>query len=190
MENLAKALVAFQKELPKVGKDKSATVPTKSGGSYKYTYADLGSLTHIIVPLLVKHGLSFVTRPRITEGGYELVGVLTHTSGEFIEGALPIYGRQPQEIGSTITYNRRYLLGCMTGVVTEDDDDANRAVSSEPTTSKDWDAVADTAESLTDPDAVRDLWRREGVGTSTPQVIKERITAHLEALVKEQGETP
>lgn len=54
---------------------------------------------------------------------------------------------------------------------------------------KDWDAVADTAESLSDPDEVRELWRREGIGTSTPKVIKDRITAHLESLVKEQ-ETP
>ena len=53
---------------------------------------------------------------------------------------------------------------------------------------RDWEAVADNAEALDDPEEVRALWRREGIGTATPQVIKDRITAHLEKLVKEQGE--
>lgn len=189
MENLAKALAAFQKELPTVGKDKTATVPTKTGGSYKYTYTDLATLTHVVVPLLTKHGLTFITTPRATESGYELVGRLMHTTGEFIEGALPIYGRAAQEIGSSLTYNRRYLLGAMTGVVTEDDEDgqaANRATRTTSEPRKDWDAVADTAESLTDVDAVKNLWTAEGVGKA-PKVIQDRIKAHADAL---KGETP
>lgn len=189
MENLAKALVAFQKDLPKVGKDKTATVPTKTGGQYKYTYADLASLTLTIMPLLTKNGLSFYAAPRATENGYELAGVLMHTSGESVEGALPIYGRQPQEIGSAITYARRYLLGCLTGVVTEDDDDGQAATKSTRTKAaapKDWDSVADTAESLTDLDAVKDLWTREDVGKA-PRVIQDRVKAHADAL---KGETP
>ena len=185
MENLAKALAAFQKELPKVGKDKTATVPTKTGGSYKYTYADLGSLTHTVLPLLNKHGLSWVTFGRLTEGGgYELVGILLHTSGESIEGALPIYGRQPQEIGSAVTYNRRYLLGCMTGVVTEDDDDGEAAVKSSRTTTepaKDWGPIADTAEMMTHVEDVKALWTQEGVGKA-PKAIQDRIKAHVESL--------
>lgn len=190
MGALAKALVAFQKELPKVGKDKTATVPTKTGGSYKYTYTDLGTLTHTVLPLLTKHGLSFITTPRITDGGYELVGVLLHESGESVEGALPIYGRQPQEIGSALTYARRYLLGAMTGVVTEDDDDGQAATKSTRTTSsapeKDWDAVADTAESLTDVGELKALWTREQVGKA-PKVIQDRIKAHGDMLKAEAG---
>lgn len=185
MENIAKALVAFQKELPKASKDKTATVPTKAGGSYKYTYTDLASLTHTILPLLTKHGLAFTATPRITEGGYELAAVLLHTSGESIEGALPIYGRAPQEIGSAVTYNRRYLLGCLTGVVTEDDDDGQAANKAVRTVQKDWDAIADTAESLTDVADLKALWTREGV-SKAPKVILDRIKAHGELLAKEQ----
>ena len=127
--NLAAALVALQAELPVVQKSKTANVPTKTGGSYRYTYADLADVTAAVVPLLVKHGLSFTCRPRIVTGGngapfYELAGVLLHTSGEQIEGALPLHGNGPQDIGGAITYARRYLLGCLTGVVTDDDADA------------------------------------------------------------------
>lgn len=179
---LATALVAFQKELPKVGKDKTATVRHKEGGgSHSYTYTDLGTLTHTVVPLLVKHGLAFTTGGRATESGYELVGTLIHESGQFIESSLPIYGRQPQEIGSAITYARRYLLGAMTGVVTEDDDDGKAATKATRTEAKDWDAVADTAESLTDVEELKALWTSEQVGKA-PQVIRDRIKAHGDSL--------
>lgn len=182
MGPLAKALVAFQKELPTVGKDKTAKM-----GTYSYKYTDLATLTHTVVPLLVKHGLSFVASPRRTDDGYELVGVLLHESGESIEGALPIYGRQPQEIGSALTYARRYLLGAMTGVVTEDDDDGQRAVKADRTPVKDWDAIADTAESLTDVDELKALWTREQVGKA-PKVIQDRVKAHGDLLKREAGE--
>lgn len=125
--NLAAALAAVQSELPTVHKGNRATVPTKAGGSYSYTYADLGDVSAAALPLLSSHGLAFTCLPRVAEGrnGYELTGVLLHTSGERIEGALPLSGNTPQEWGSSITYMRRYLLGSLTGLVTDDDDDGN-----------------------------------------------------------------
>lgn len=131
-QNLATALVAFQAEMPTVLKGNTANVPTKAGGSYSYTYADLADVTEAAMPLLTKHGLAFIAKPRMTERGYELVGTLLHTSGEREEGALQLGGNTPQEIGSAITYARRYLLGCMTGIVTDDDDDGNLAQTAKP----------------------------------------------------------
>lgn len=125
--NLAAALAAFQAEMPTVPKSHTAKVPTKSGGSYSYTYADLADVSEAAMPLLAKHGLSFTCKPRAGERGYELAGVLLHTSGEREEGVLPIGGNSPQEIGSSLTYMRRYLLGCLTGLVTDNDDDGNLA---------------------------------------------------------------
>jgi hypothetical protein len=125
---LAEALVAFQAEMPTVHKGKTAKVETKTGPGYRYTYADLADIMAAAAPILTKHGLSFSARPHLVEqGAYELVGMLRHTSGEHDEGALPIYGRTPQELGSSLTYARRYLLGCLTGIVTDDDDDAQTA---------------------------------------------------------------
>lgn len=125
--SLAEALAKVQAALPVVHKASRATVPMKGGGSYSYTYADLADVTAAIMPLLAKHGLAFTCTPRLAGGGYELAGQLLHTSGESIEGALPLTGGTPQQWGSSITYMRRYLLGCMTGVVTDDDDDARLA---------------------------------------------------------------
>jgi len=123
---LAAALAAFQAEMPTVPKTKTADT-----GSYRYNYADLADVTGAAMPLLTAQGLSFSTVPRYTEHGYELVGVLLHSSGESMEGALPIHGQSAQQLGSAITYARRYLFGCMTGVVTDDDDDG-RAASKPP----------------------------------------------------------
>ncbi len=125
--NLAAALAAFQAEMPTVTKNHKASVPTKAGGSYSYTYADLADVSAAVTPLLAKHGLSFSCCPRPAERGYELVGRLLHSSGESIEGSLPLNGSTPQELGSSLTYMRRYLLGAITGVVTDDDDDGRQA---------------------------------------------------------------
>lgn len=126
--NLAAALAAVQAALPVVHKGKTASIKSDKG-SYGYSYADLADVTAVIMPLLSKHGLSFACTPRIVgdRGGYELAGVLLHEGGERIEGALPLTGGTPQQLGSSITYMRRYLLGCMTGVVTDSDDDARAA---------------------------------------------------------------
>jgi hypothetical protein len=127
-KTLAMALVAFQRDMPTVGKGKRAVVEHKAGGSHSYKYADLADFVEEAAPVLYAHGLSFSARPQRTDkGDYELVGMLRHVSGESDEGSLPLYGRTPQEIGSSITYGRRYLLGCLTGIVTDDDDDGKTA---------------------------------------------------------------
>lgn len=125
--NLAEALAAFQADMPVIPKSQKAKVPTKAGGSYEYTYAGLPDVSAVVMPLLTSHGLAFSVCPRVTEHGGEVVGILLHTSGERLEASLPLFGRQAQEIGSALTYARRYLLGCMTGVVTDDDDDGSLA---------------------------------------------------------------
>ena len=128
--SLPEALAAFQADMPTVAKAKRATIPGKDGkAGYRYQYADLADLVIAAAPRMARHGLSFITAPRRIDGTaqYELAGILLHTSGEAHEGALPLTGRTPQEIGSSITYARRYLLGCLTGIVTDDDDDGRTA---------------------------------------------------------------
>lgn len=127
--NLAAALVAFMLDKPMVTKGQTATIPGRDGRTgYSYKYADLADVDAAATPILAAHGLAFVSVPRRTDNGsYELVGTLMHTSGETLEGPLPLQGRTAQELGSSLTYMRRYLLGSMTGIVTDDDDDGSRA---------------------------------------------------------------
>lgn len=141
--NIAAALVALQREAPKVHKGKTAHVPTKGGGSYSYSYADLADVADAAKPLLAKHGLAFVCHPRATDRGYELAGSLVHESGESVTGALELRGGNAQALGSDLTYFRRYLLGCLTGIITDEDDDGAAGSRGDRTHQVDREALID-----------------------------------------------
>lgn len=126
--NLQEALLAFQAELPHVGKDNEADT-----GKYKYKYADLTTLTDIALPLLNKHGLVWTTAPSVGEYGAVLQYSLQHRGAQFdnaIHGSYPLgpANQPPQALGSAITYARRYALCAVTGIAPGgDDDDAHLA---------------------------------------------------------------
>lgn len=122
-ENLAAALAAFQAELPTIGKGNTASVKSDKG-SYSYKYADLADVSGKVLPLLAKHGLSFSTKPTLDESGrFVLEYTLRHSSGESDRGSYPLSTGTPQQVGSAITYARRYVLCAITGVAPDQDDD-------------------------------------------------------------------
>lgn len=154
-ESLAAALVAFQEVMPRVAKKQTATIAGRDGKQgYSYKYADLADVSDAATPVLTAHHLAFTCLPRHVDGSFVLVGRLTHgPTGETVEGELPLHGRSAQDLGSSITYGRRYLLGCMTGIVTDEDDDGQRAhaaqgsattVDREPAAARLWAQVQET----------------------------------------------
>lgn len=128
---LAGALAGFQAELPSIGKDSKATVPGKDGkAGYSYRYADLASISAVVLPLAAKYGLSFTARPTLDEQGrFVLAYSLRHTSGEHDDGAYPLppSNARPQDVGSAITYARRYALCSVFGIAPDEDDDGQQA---------------------------------------------------------------
>lgn len=129
-DSLAAALAAVQSKLPEIGKSKTATVQTRAGGSYSYSYADLAEISRSVLPLLGAAGLAWMTKPTLTEDGkLVLAYALVHgRSGEREEGTYPLpQNGSPQELGSAITYGRRYCLCAVVGVAAEQDDDDGRA---------------------------------------------------------------
>lgn len=122
---LATALAAVQAEMPRVGKDATA-----NAGTYSYKYADLADITNTILPLLGKHGLSFMCKPTELDGRMVLAYSLLHNSGEREDGIYPLRlgnNYTPQQLGSAITYGRRYCLQAMTGIAADEDDDGAAA---------------------------------------------------------------
>lgn len=119
---LADALARVQGQLHSVRKDKKA-----NAGQYSYTYADLAAVQEAVFPLLAAEGLAWVTCPTYDEQGrYVLAYHLMHgPSGDTVQGTYPLPDPTrgtPQQIGSAITYARRYCLSAVVGVATEDDD--------------------------------------------------------------------
>jgi ERF superfamily len=127
---LAAALVGFQSEVAAIPKNRTAIIPTKSGKSYSYRYADLADTWAAIRVPLRNNGLA-VTQ-KLSGGRDGWMGLTTtvwHTSGETDSDTVdvPIKDRTPQEIGSQITYYKRYTLSALLGIATEDDDDGASA---------------------------------------------------------------
>ena len=160
--SLAAALVAFQAAMPTVHKGQTARIPGKEGrAGYSYQYADLADVARVAHPLLAKHGLAFSTSPQHLDGvGFVLKGTLRHVSGGEDTGVLPITGRSAQDLGSSLTYLRRYLLGCMTGIVTDEDEDGELAT----------DARTERPQAST-PEATQPALRRD------QQILADRVDA-------------
>lgn len=120
---LAKALAAFHKNLPEV--HKGSTNP-----AFKSKYADLADVVKVVLPALAAQGLAWITRPVLTDDGFVLAYELRHVSGESIAGEWPLPDptkAKPQELGSAVTYAKRYALSAVTGIAPDEDDDGNAA---------------------------------------------------------------
>ena len=120
--SLAAALVAFQGTAPVIPKNRTARM-----GSYSYKYADLADMWAALREPLHRNGLA-VTQT-LCEAGDDRLGIRTtiwHASGEAVDDtiAVSIAGRGAQEIGSLITYLRRYSLAAALGLSVDDDTDA------------------------------------------------------------------
>lgn len=130
-KTLAEALNKLQAELKPIRRNTEGQV-----GQRKRKYADLAAVAIEVYPLLGKYGLSFSAKPTLNEEGrFVLAYKLRHVSGEEDPGDWPLNGGTPQQVGSEITYARRYCLCAVTGAVPEgEDDDGDEAQG----TQQDW----------------------------------------------------
>ena len=104
----------------------------KTNPHLKNKYADLSSIQESCKAPLLKNGLMVIQDVSTEEASVSVCTRLIHTSGQWIEvGPLcvPLTKRDAQGIGSAITYGRRYSMSSMLCIITDDDDDANAAVS-------------------------------------------------------------
>lgn len=120
---LVASLINVQRELKPVSKD-------KENPFFNSRYADLGACMEAATEAYNKHDIAVIQRPLDTDGSTICIEtILMHVSGEFISGILRLkpVKADPQGLGSCLTYARRYALGAITGLITEEDDDGNAA---------------------------------------------------------------
>lgn len=127
ISKLALALSKAQASIENVTKDKQA---------YNYKYADLASCLDIIKEPLLLNELSVSQIVSIEDGVQVLHTLLMHSSGQWIKSTFTLnfeasVGRDGkksmnsmQEMGSGITYARRYALSAIIGLAQDDDDGA------------------------------------------------------------------
>jgi hypothetical protein len=125
-ETLWGAVSHVQAQIPVVERD--ATNP-----HFRSSYTTLAALHKTVVPLLAQCGLAWVCLPSQRDGApvlrYRLVYV---PNGEALEGEMPLLvgnGATPQQLGSALTYARRYALAAVLGIASAEEDDDGQAAS-------------------------------------------------------------
>lgn len=95
---------------------------------FKNKYADLAAVLEAIRKPLTDNGLAITQVTEVRDGAFLLVTKLRHTSGQWITAEYPLpVGAKPQELGSALTYARRYSLSAITCIAADEDDDAETA---------------------------------------------------------------
>ena len=135
INELAKALVKFQKTFEDPAKDQTATIVSKTGSKYEYKYCGLPSIVKAVRPALAAAGICFIQH----YDGNELITMLVHESGQWICGYQPLdiaAGASPQDFGRISSYARRYGLQAIVGCAADDDDDAAESAPAKPAARK------------------------------------------------------
>lgn len=98
---------------------------------FKSRYATLGGIINHIRPTLQKHGAAVI---QDLKADGDMVGVSTKLivqGNEYVFGPVSIkHGGNVQQLGSVVTYLRRYSLMAALGIVGDDDDDGSGSASS------------------------------------------------------------
>jgi len=111
MQKLTEKLLEFQKRVQAVKKD-------GVNPHFKNKYATLTQIISEVKPILSELGI--VLMQPIKDGN---VGTMLMSGDEIIESSLPLpITLNPQQMGSAITYYRRYTLASLLALEIEDDD--------------------------------------------------------------------
>ena len=133
MENsdaaLYAALAKAQMKISNPQKNREVTVRSEKG-AYKFAYATLDAVLECIRMPLAENGLAFSQALERTPEGMVLCLRLVHASGSSMQTCMPVdryinNAGKIQELGSAITYARRYQISAFFGIVGEEDDDGN-----------------------------------------------------------------
>jgi hypothetical protein len=163
MENLNKSLLAFQADCPILQKSSKVKVRTKSGGEYSYNYVDLPAINEVIMPILNKHGI--IIRQPVTSGidKVSVTTILVHVeTGETLQDILEyslidikMDMNALQNLGSIITYLRRYSICCSLNLVSDEDDDGQKILEKKTEIDKEITGKIQACKSM---DCLKKIW--------------------------------
>jgi hypothetical protein len=176
IDKLAIALAKFQGSLEQPSLNSEVKVRTKTGGEYKFKYADLSECKRAAKQPLADNELSVC---QLIEDDYSIRTILLHSSGQWISSKvrMPSNTADAQSIGSAITYAKRYAFCAILGIVADDDEDAN--IASGNTTQKELpkELPKKTANSRVKKELTRDHLNNESAMKSISEWLynKEKI---------------
>ena len=120
--NLATALAKAQAEI-------RPAIFDSTNPHFRSKYASLTAVMEACREALSKNQIAVVQGAAVVDGAVAVTTLLLHASGEYIsdELTMPFAQATPQQIGSSLSYCRRYSLASLVGI-TADDDDAEEAM--------------------------------------------------------------
>lgn len=163
---LLQALLAARKQFRPVVKDSSAQI--RAGQSYHY--ADLQTVIDSTMPALVDNNL--LVLQVIDAERSLLLTRLAHVSGQWVESRFPLnFDQGPQQVGSQLTYARRYSLLALLCVAAEDDDGASAQQATTPRAAR-----VSTTKTITERQ-VDQLWAAARAHGWTDDAVVQHLTA-------------
>ena len=115
-------LVEAQAEFASIKRD-------RTNPYFNSRYATFEAIIEATRPILARHGLGFMQ----STDGDTLATVLFNGAGQTVKSTVPFVRSEkatPQQVGSALTYAKRYGIACALGIAIEEDetdDDGNRA---------------------------------------------------------------
>jgi len=130
---ISKALAVFHGLVKPIKRDKLVNYTLKTGGTKKYSYAELSNLIDACREGLTKAELAVIQTSATKGAVVTITTILAHASDQFFQNDLELSagGTDVQSIGSAITYGRRYEYASILGIAAEDDDDGATASENE-----------------------------------------------------------
>jgi hypothetical protein len=97
---------------------------------FKNEFSTITDLHNAVKEALAANSLAIIQPAEFVDNRITIVTKLIHKSGQYFESELPLKPTSdtPQQLGSAITYGRRYALAAMLNIASsEEDDDGNSA---------------------------------------------------------------
>lgn len=142
MEQIYKKLYTIQKDGINLPKD----TPVNTG-KFTYYYFTLDKLMEVLRPILEKHKL--LVFHQMIDGEMITRLVDTENPAQVISSCFPIQKEiEPQKVGSAITYGKRYNLGQIFNIITDEDDDGLKASTKPKTTHQDAHSTTSTPKTI------------------------------------------
>lgn len=131
-ESIKSLLEALSKmQIPSIKRTQKVDFMTKGGAKIKYSYASLPEIIEACRQPMAVNGLAISQLISTVEDKVCVETLLGHTSGEWLSSTFIMPGEahnNPQEMGSLITYARRYSLSAILNIAADEDDDALSAM--------------------------------------------------------------
>jgi hypothetical protein len=124
----ARELAAFQEECPPIAKTSTASIVSKGGARYSYTFASLDQIARTVRPLLATRGFSYAWDSEVRDKALHCVCILRHVNGhsERANFSAPVESSagmsEQQKHASALTYARRQSLVQVLGLTTTEPD--------------------------------------------------------------------